>query len=279
MTVYEIITNDLIKTLEAGTVPWAKPWRGIGGMPINLKTKHVYRGINTWILNSAGYTSPYWISFKQALDLGGHVRAGEHGRRIVFWKIEKNREEGERDRCILRYSTVFNVAQCDGLDVPETVQAPPDPVAVADRIVEGYKNKPTIDWTGAGAWYRPSTDHVTMPPRGAFNSAGGLYGTLFHELAHSTGHESRLKRQTLLETAGFGSAIYGREELIAEMTSAYLLGHAGILDGQIDQSAAYLQGWIKALKGDSRLVVAAASGAQKAADYILGDGEGSDNVE
>jgi len=277
MNVYEIITEDIIKILESGTAPWSSPWAGKGGQPANLITKKPYRGINPWILLSAGYTSPYWLTFKQAKDLGGCVRKGEKARRVIFWKVDQPDGSGDGEtpdrRFVLRYYSVFNVAQ-DGIDgyipaVPE-LPADHDPIAAAEQIVNGYAG-PSLDWTSSGAWYRPATDHVSMPPRSIFTSAEGMYSTLFHELAHSTGHSSRLNRPGIVEMAGFGSATYSREELIAELTAAYLMGHAGILAPQIEQSAAYLQSWIKALRGDARLIVTAAAGAQKAADYILGE--------
>lgn len=274
MSVYELITNDLIALLEGGVVPWERPWNGADMCPANLISRKPYRGINPWLLNGSGYASPYWLTFAQAKQLGGSVRKGEKGRRIVFWQINDRTEESEETadrRVILRYYTVFNVAQVDGIDahVPTAATTAHDPIVAAEAIITGYTG-PSIDWTSAGAWYRPSTDHVSMPPRETFRSAEACYATLFHELGHSTGHPSRLNRAGIGDVAPFGSAVYSREELIAEMTSAFLCGHAGIFDTQRANAAAYLHGWITALKGDSKLLISAASGAQKAADLILG---------
>jgi antirestriction protein ArdC len=227
-----------------------------------------------FLLASNGYGSPYWLTYKQATERGGYVRKGEHGTRIVFWKIGTRETEDadgdtiERKSILLRYYTVFNVEQCDGIPVPEAVPVV-NPIEKCERIVRQMPNPPAMQQDGR-AWYRPSTDTVGMPSRSAFNSAEEFYSTLFHELTHSTGHTKRVGRDGSEKLNAFGSEPYSKEELIAEMGAAMLCGVAGIERKTLSNSAAYLKSWIDVLKSDSHMVVSAASQAQKAADYIQG---------
>lgn len=281
---YEVVTARIIEALEAGVVPWRKPWNVPAGLvPSNGASGHVYRGINVLMLRvlgeMAGYSDQRWVTFKQALDLGGHVRKGEKAAPVVFWKFfpEKD-EEGEplpkRPPMLRRYS-VFNVEQCEGLDklAPvEPVEADGfEPVEAAEAIVAAYADAPTVRHVeGDGAYYSPRADVVTLPVRGFFAGAPEYYGTLFHELGHSTGHESRLGRSSVTESARFGSPVYSREELVAEFTAAFLLSECGMDEPRLDQSASYIKGWLTVLRNDARLAVNAAQAGQKAAEYILG---------
>ena len=277
VTVYEIITERILAQLEAGTVPWRKPWNGEAGMPKNLVSGKQYRGINIFLLHTLGYDSPWFVTFKQAKKLGGQVRKGEKGCPVVFWKWIDNEEETEDGQVtkarvpLLRYYTVFNLEQCDGItapavDVPERKH---EPLQAAERIVDGMPQRPTVEHGFRGACYSPSEDTVRMPKPERFEARDGYYATLFHELTHATGHSSRLDRKLDTKRAAFGSDSYTREELVAEMGASFLCGEAGILDSQLDQSAAYISGWLKTLRSDRKLVVTAAAQAQKAADYIL----------
>jgi antirestriction protein ArdC len=272
-SVYEIVTSRILAELERGEIPWRKPWRTLP--PANLISKKPYRGINVFLLALAGYGSQYWLTFNQAKQLGGNVRKGEHGTKIIFWKFDKfetETAEGEtesRQSAFLRYYTVFNLEQTEGLKA--LLALPPAfPIESAEEIVKGMPNSPAFE-QDAQAAYIPSRDTVTMPSRTAFESPAEFYSTLFHELTHATGHGKRLAREGFDSPQKFGSESYSREELIAEMGSAMLCGIAGIEQATIRNSAAYLQSWIKRLKADSRLVVSAASAAQKAADYIRGE--------
>ncbi len=276
--VYEIITDRITKQLEAGTVPWQKPW--IGGSAQNLVSKKEYRGINPFLLACAGYASPYWVSYKQAQDLGGTVKKGEKGFPVVFWKwLDKkdpDAQEGEissRDKRVpmLRYYTVFNAeAQCEGVKTPATETRTFVPIHACATVVCGYKNGPTIDHAEPRAYYRPGTDSINMPKPELFRSPEEYYSTIFHEMTHSTGHANRLNRSTLTDMCPFGSTNYSKEELVAEMGAAFLCGHAGIENKTIDNSAAYLASWLKQLRKDPKLVILAAAQAQKASDHILG---------
>ena len=283
MNVYEIITNNIISKLEQGEIPWKKSWNAQTQAPRNLTSGKLYSGINVFLLLSARYQSPYWLTFKQAQERGGVVRKGEKGCPIVFWsKTEKeDQETGEvKEVGFLRYYTVFNVAQIDGLkDVPETEiysisENGAEAIDAAEMIVAQMPNKPQITHGHTRACYSPAWDRVEMPVSIAFDGPAEYYSTLFHELAHATGHESRLNRHSTLKNHNFGSTDYSKEELVAEFGSAFLCAEAGISPAVIDNQAAYIQGWLKALKNDSKLLVNAAAQAQKAADWIMRRKEG-----
>jgi antirestriction protein ArdC len=266
------VTEQIIKQLESGVAPWHRPWTT--QIPKNLVSKREYRGINVFLLASRGYGSPYWLTYKQATEQGGNVRRGEHGSKVVFWKIDKYETEDAdgqslaKTSALLRYYTVFNVEQCDRITAPGSERVI-NPIAECERIVAGMPNAPAMV-QDARAWYRPSTDTVGMPSRNAFGLGEEYYSTLFHELTHSTGHPSRIGREGIEKLNTFGSESYSKEELIAEMGAAMLAGIAGIERRTLANSASYLKAWIDVLKSDSRMVVFAASQAQKAADYIQG---------
>jgi antirestriction protein ArdC len=277
-SVYQIVTEQVIKQLESGVAPWRKPWRT--DVPMSLASLKPYRGLNVLLLASQGYASRYWLTFNQAAKLGGHVKKGEHGTIVSFWKIGEYEEKdtGEkRESFLLRYYRVFNLEQTEGiaenlgLDKPET-RVPS--IEMCEQIVAEMPQRPRIEDSNA-AWYRPLTDTVGMPHKQKFDSAESYYATLFHELAHSTGHPSRVGREGIENVNSFASESYSKEELVAEMSSAFLCGVSGISPAVIGQSAAYLRSWISRLKGDSRLLVSAASAAQKASDFILDESRAS----
>ena len=286
--VYEVITDRIMEKLTQEVVPWQKPWNSTAGMPRNLLSQKPYRGINVWVLASAGYSSPYWLTFKQAQEIGGHVSKGEHGYPVVFWKwLERSEEtqdrEGENESRrvpMARLYTVFNAYQCE---LPERLQPflqidnaldtdTHRQIAACEQIVATMPLRPAIQHGEARAYYRPATDTLNMPERRLFPKVEHYYSVLFHELTHSTGHTSRLDRATLRDLLAFGDTNYSKEELCAEMGAAYLCGMAGIVNETVDNSAAYIQGWLSKLRNDKKLLVQAAAQAQKAADYILGKG-------
>ena len=274
--VYQIITDRIIELLENGTAPWRKPWVGSHKMPINLVSKKPYQGINTFILTCSPHTSPYWLTFKQAKEKGGNVRKGEKGTPVIFWKIyekeDQSAEDGVKRLPVLRYYTVFNADQCDGIEIPEE-NLPEWPeherIERAEAIQLAMPNRPQVVYGGFRAFYQPGPDIVTVPELKRYEKREEFYSTLFHELAHSTGHQSRLNRDGVTGFNFFGDADYSKEELVAEMTAAFLCGHCGIENATIENSAAYINGWIRALKGDKKLAITAAAQAQKAANYIL----------
>jgi antirestriction protein ArdC len=274
--VYEQITERIITLLTQGTVPWQKPWKARTGLPRNLVSQKPYRGINVFLLLAMSYESPFWLTFRQALQLGGSVRKGEKSCPVIFWKQTtfEDKKSGEPQKIpLLRYYHVFNVAQCDGLKIGTApVETPVNGIIKPDEIVAHMPQRPEIKHGMSRAFYSPSEDCVGLPVRERFERAEGYYATLFHELVHATGHESRLNRVTLTEKAGYGSNPYCKEELIAEMGAAFLCGQAEIAGRTIDNSAAYLNGWLDQLRSDKTLIVSVAAQAQKAADFILGNG-------
>lgn len=275
--IYQIITDRLISILEAGTAPWRKPWNyGSEGGPLNLVSKRHYQGINCFLLACSPYSSPYWLTFKQAAEKGGRVKKGEKGTPVIFWKLfekeDSKAENGKKILPILRYYTVFNVDQCEGITSPpadEDTWHQHDPIEAAEAMILAMPQKPIINIGGGRAFYSPLSDSVTVPELFRYEKAEEYYCTLFHELVHSTGHESRLNREGITGQHFFGDEDYSKEELIAEMAAAFLCGHTGIENTTIHNSAAYLQSWIKRLRGDKKLAINAAAQAQKAADFIL----------
>jgi len=272
--VYQIVTDRIVQALEAGTVPWRKSWAG--GIARNLKSDKPYRGINAWLTNLAEYCSPYWLTFKQAQALGGNVRKGEQSTPIVFWKLwdKIDKKTGDKSSLpVMRYYSAFNSEQCDGLDVPKIEPPNPgfSPIQRCEEIAGQYlKHGPQLEHTGDRPSYSPTLDRVKMPKPQWFTSTEDYYGILFHELTHSTGHKSRLDRKGISESIGFGSETYAKEEMIAEMGSAFLSAECRLESALADNEAAYIASWLKAIRGDVKLVVQASSAAQKAADLILG---------
>jgi len=274
---YEKVTTAIIESFERGVCPWQKPWTGM--VPMNGETHRPYHGINTLVLGCAPFSDPRWLTFKAVERLGGKVRKGEKSRPVVFWKFWEQQDPatGEvTDRVpILRYYSVFNVQQTEGLKpkslsdlIPTTNHSP---IAAAEAIVANMPQRPTIQHGQQAAFYAPALDKVGMPDRERFGKVEAYYSTLYHELAHSTGHSLRLNREEVVKATRFGSEDYSREELVAEFTAAFLCAHAGI-DSTREQSAAYLANWLKALRNDIKMAVWAAGRAQKAADFILGVG-------
>jgi len=271
--VYEQITERIIALLAQGTVPWHKPWKARTGLPRSFVTKRPYRGVNVFLLLAMSYESPFWLTFRQALQLGGNVRKGEKSCPVVFWKkttIEDEEAGQKKEIRLLRLYHVFNVAQCDGLKVESTsAELPANGVLKPAEMVANMPHPPVVKHGMTHAGYSPMEDCVEMPSRERFEREEEYYSTLFHELVHATGHKSRLNRSTLTDPAGLGSDPYCKEELIAEMGAAFLCGHAEIVERTIHNSAAYIHGWLERLREDKTLIVQAAAQAQKAADFIL----------
>ncbi|WP_206170921.1 ArdC family protein [Phragmitibacter flavus] len=285
--IYQQVTDRIITQLEQGVVPWKSPYFSKVGFPQNFSTGKAYQGINVFLLGSLRFTSPYFLTFIQAKELGGHVRKGERGSLVVkygtYTKEDEHAATGEdpETRRFLKAYTVFHASQIEGIEFPAVENLPElsltEKTARARNIVAGMPNAPVIKEGKAIPCYRPGTDSVHMPEAGFFGSEEEYYSTLFHELAHSTGHSKRLARKSLLENkgidAGGDTAIktYAEEELLAEMGASFLNAHAGIMEDELSNSAAYLQSWINALKSKDAKgwIIRAASQAQKAANYIL----------
>jgi antirestriction protein ArdC len=293
-SLYVEVTDRIIAELERGRLPWVQPWdsgRAAIGLPRNAGTGRCYSGINVLILWSRlfekGYGAQRWLTYRQAQALGGHVRRGEEGATICYADrfVPKGEEERARDEvrearqvAFLKRFTVFNVEQCEGL--PEELTAAPvaldveEVVPLAHRLIKASGADVRIG--GERAFYAPGPDYVRVPPQSAYHDRINWYRTVFHELGHWTGHQSRLDRLT---GADFGSEDYAREELCAEMASAFLCAELGIVPTV--RHADYIGSWLAVLREDSKAIFRAASLASKAADFILAftDPTGGDDAD
>lgn len=272
--VYEIITERILSLLNTGVCPWRRPWNRLPIAPQNYATGHKYSGINLFLLLAIGYELPLFLTYKQAAERGGTVKKGSKGIPVVFWstfETEETDEEGKPKKVpFLRYYIVFNASQVDGVPLPTVPNCTGEtfnPVGKAEAVISGWTDAPRIEHGFRRAAYLPELDIVQMPSPTSFDNPQAYYATLFHELGHATGAQKRLNRKLSVQ---YADKDYSREELVAEMTSAFLCAHCGIDNSTIENHAAYLSGWLKALEADPKLVVMAASQAQKAANLILG---------
>lgn len=286
--VYQIITDIIIERLEKGSIPWHQPW-GAFGPAANYITKKPYRGINSFILNSIDHEIPYFLTFKQASDLGGKVKKGSKSLPVTYWnffyydKENKKKITQEQARnlpfnqasksAFLKYYSVFNVADIEGIDFkyPEVLtKEDNETIKNCETIFSNMPQAPALNHGGHQAFYSPKEDLVNMPEMKLFNSSEDYYLVLFHELTHSTGHEKRLARKEVMERNAFGSEDYSKEELTAEMGASFLTGIAGIQTPHtIEHSVAYVENWLQQFESDKTFLIEAAGKAQKAADYIL----------
>jgi antirestriction protein ArdC len=285
--VNDVINQRIMELLESGTVPWRKTWNAGSNYPKNISGRE-YRGINVFMLACREYSSPYWLTFKQTADKGGHIIKGSKSTPVVFWKwIDRkggdgaDAESGSNGRVpLLRYYSVFNLEQTEGIKEPEPAETSNDHqlLPLPEQVTMGMPLRPEVRFGGNKAYYSPALDYVQLPHLSSFETPEEYYCCLYHELSHATGHASRVGRKGILEPSYFGSHEYSKEELVAEMSAAFLCGHTGIENVTIENSAAYIAGWLKALKNDKSLLIHAAAQAQKAADYILNKGGEDDTV-
>lgn len=283
-SLYDDITNKIIGELEAGRVPWVQPWGTAAAkaplaMPRNAATGRYYSGINVLILWGSviehGFPGQSWLTFRQALSLGGNVRKGEHGTTVVYAdrfvpddEKKRARDTGEEAQAIpfLKRFTLFNAAQCDGLPEDIAAAAPPPPPGLIEPKVEALIKATGIDFRIGGdrAFYVPTHDCVQVPPPQAYFEPINWHRTALHELGHASGHHSRLDRDL---TGSFGSRKYAFEELVAEMNAAFCCASLGITPTV--RHTDYLASWLEVLREDNRAIVRAASQASKAADFLL----------
>ncbi len=298
MTVNETITKIMIERIEKrraeghNVAPWRMTWDPSLGMPRNLVSGHAYRGVNVFMTLFQGYATPFWITRNQVKKLGGKIKkltdgtmttlrdgtevpANEPYTPILFWKFPTKEEAEEGRRAFCRFYQVWNVEQVNGINlkVEEAFAGistePKEPIEEAEALVAGYVGAPEIRHGDARAYYTPSADRVSMPDITAFEDSEAYYRVLFHELTHSTGHRTRLEREGVANHAKFADHAYSEEELIAEMGASMLAGFAGIGSEEADEnSAAYLDHWLKKLKADPNILVHAGGAAQKAIDHI-----------
>ena len=281
--IYAEVTAKIIHELEDGRLPWVQPWGRTGsvnpGLPRNALTARNYSGVNVLILwgavIDAGYPSQSWLTFRQALAAGGNVRKGERGTTVVYadrftpeTEKQRARQTGEDAKAIpfLKRFTVFNLAQCEGLRPGLAADPAPLPEREIVPVAEAVIAASGVDFRIGGdrAFYVPSADYVQVPPQPAFYEQINFYRTALHELCHASGHSSRLNRKL---TNAFGSKDYAREELIAEMGSAFLCAALGIVPTV--RHSDYLASWLEVLREDNRAIFRAASAASKAADWLL----------
>lgn len=279
---YQEITDRIIAQIEAGTIPWVQPWAGNGNfsIPRNAATQRPYSGINIVLLWDAlfskGYAVNQWLTFKQALALGGNVRKGERGTTVVYADSfiprasdntrDTDSEDGPRRVPFLKRFTLFNVAQCEGLPFEYTAQPKQVSQHLAIEAAESLINASgaMFERGGEQAFYHPATDTIRVPDQTSFFEPVNFYRTALHELTHWTGAKHRLNRDF---TGRFGSEAYAREELVAEMGSAFLCASLGITPTV--RHADYIGNWLQVLKNDARAIVSAASHASKASDFLL----------
>jgi len=270
---YQEVTDRIVGALEQDVAPWVRPWNAPAGFPRNGATGRPYSGINILLLwltaETRGYASPEWFTFQQARTLGACVRKGQRGTLVTFWRtltVEDAESGEEKTIPLLRHFTVFNREQIDGLPAPAgIVAAPTDPerIEAAERLVRGSGAR--VVERGTVACYDVAADEIRVPPLASFTDREAFYATELHELAHWTGHPSRLARDM---SGGFGSPDYAREELVAEMGSAFLCASLGIA-GRL-QHAEYVGHWLAILRGDKKAVFRAASQARQACEFLTG---------
>lgn len=269
--VYAEVTARIVEQLEQGVIPWQKPWIA-SGAAISHSTGKPYSLLNQILLARPGE----YATFKQIQQEGGRVKKGAKSSMVVFWKwLEQEDEETKEIKKIpfLRYYNVFHIDQCEGIKAKHSKPLPniAQPDEAAEAIARDYLTRSgvrLIHEEGNRAFYRPSTDSITLPLLAQFKNTAEYYSTLFHEMTHSTGHSSRLDRLT--KVAAFGSEDYSKEELVAEIGAAALVNHAGLeTSSSLTNSAAYIQSWLKALQDDKRLIVSASGRAEKAVNLIL----------
>ncbi len=261
------IVENIIKEIEAGVMPWLKPWKNgnqpDGILPYNASTKKEYRGINIMLLwdKSDQYGCNGWVTYKQAQKIGGQVRKNEKGTQIVFWKfIEITDKVTEEKKTIpfAQVSTVFNLEQVDGIEIKKVEQEQTKALELAK------KNGIDLRHGGNKAYFSPVGDYVKVPQQEQFESIESYEATVNHEGVHWTGHHSRLDREF---GKRFGDEAYGMEELVAELGAAFLCAHQGI-EGKL-QHAEYISSWLTTLKKDKKAIFTAATKAQEAVDYLL----------
>ncbi len=279
---YQQITDRIIAELKKGTVPWHKPWKNTSGA-VSRATGRPYSVLNQLLLPQAGE----YVTFRQAIEEGHPVKKGEKASMVFFFKFidAEDKDTGEKKQIpLLKYYSVFHISQCPGMQprFASSVQIHNDlqPDKWAEQILLDYINRSGVKLRkqqSDKAYYNPAIDEIVIPEINQFSELSEFYGTAYHEVAHSTGHPSRLNR--LIDIAKFGSESYSKEELIAELSASYLVNYAGLeTPSSFANSASYISGWLSALKNDKRLVISAAGKAETAVRLILEENEKEDEI-
>lgn len=286
---YQEVTSKIISMLEQGVAPWRRTWSTYG-LAKNYATGHVYTGINFILMNNTVHHVPYFMTFNQVRTMGGKLKKGAKAEKVIYFNVvykDRDNRTVSSDEAthlynigaevktlkFIKYYNVFNISDLEGieLDIPEIHLKPNEKIGKCESIVENMPKCPEIKHIDSkGAFYSPGLDIVNMPQIEQFESAEEYYATLFHELIHSTGHATRLTREEVMNPHAFGSKPYSREELVAEMGASFLCSSVQIdFDKIFENNVAYLAGWLKVLKEDSKFIFKVASEAQKGVDFIL----------
>lgn len=274
--IYQMITDRFIYELEQGVIPWERCWHGCRSGAFNRVSKKPYSLLNQMMLKHQGE----YATFKQWKDLGGTIKKGSKSEVVVFWKvtpIEETKEDGTKEVKyipILKYFNVFHISCVNGIEPLEMAELTElEPIAEAEKIKEEYKSRENLDILEIvtnEAFYSPSHDMIQVPCKEQYTDIAEFYSTLFHEMVHSTGHKTRLDRLDTSINSRFGSEIYSKEELVAEIGSATILNLLGVETPKtFKNSTAYLQSWLRVLRNDNRFIISAATRAEKAVEYIM----------
>ena len=280
--VYSIVTDRIIKSLESGTIPWKKLWNTNSQTSRNFISNNKYKGVNLLLTSMSELNSPYWLTFKQVKSLKGNIIKGQKATPVIYWKINHYDETGNKlreddiNKSSYSYGTpfihhVFNEVQTKGIEFPKAPDEKPFmPITRCEHLVSEMPNKPIIQHGYNKAFYNPNSHFIGMPKPIEFHSKQAYYSTLFHEMVHATGNKNLLNRSEIYKIRKFGDYHYSKEELTAEIGSAYLTAYSGIENSNIHSNQeAYIKNWIKALKNNPKLLIQAASKAEAAANYIL----------
>lgn len=275
--IYEMVTDRIIEQLEKGYIPWQKPWTGVHDGAYNRISNKPYSLLNQMLLFKTGE----YASFKQWTELGGHIKKGEKAEIVTFWKIqpiEEENEDGEKvikQIPLLRYYNVFHISQVEGVEPKSIDLNELQPIEEAERIKTEYMQREHIkilEKVTDKAFYSHSLDYIQVPCKEQYQNIEEFYSTLFHEMTHSTGHKVRLDREDVKDCMYFGSENYSKEELCAELGSAFLINKLGIASSKsFTNSTAYIQSWLRVLKNDKKFIISASSRAEKAVKYILNE--------
>ena len=275
--IYEMVTDRIIEQLEKGYIPWQKPWTCVHDGAYNRISNKPYSLLNQMLLSKTGE----YASFKQWTELGGHIRKGEKAEIVTFWKIqpiEEENEDGEKvikQIPLLRYYNVFHISQVEGVEPKSIDLNELQPIEEAERIKTEYMQREHIkilEKVTDKAFYSPSLDYIQIPCKEQYQNIEEFYSTLFHEITHSSGHKTRLDREDVKDCMYFGSENYSKEELCAELGSAFLINKLGIASSKsFNNSTAYIQSWLRVLRNDKKFIISASSRAEKAVKYILNE--------
>jgi len=289
VNVYQMVTDHIIAQMEKGLIPWRKPWHGIRNAnpevcAINYDSRRAYSLLNQFLLGEAGE----YLTFAQIQKHGGRIIKGEKSKMVVFYThidkedpehLDENGKPKVQSIPVLRYYNVWHIKQTEGIESKPVAEGNAEqkvkPEQAADAIVDGYMNSSNhpklIVKNSNEAYYSPAGDFVVVPQMVQYDDVAEYYSTLFHELTHSTGHSTRCNRKGVTDIAAFGGHEYSKEELVAEIGAAMLVHEAAIpAERAFRNSVGYLQSWLRALKNDNKMIVWAASQAEKAVKFILG---------